>query len=163
MGKVLSTFENGWPGAPSRSVDEVITTMKNNTSAEIPFGAAVFLVSWRNACAPFNPASAASFSMDNFIGFTVRNADKVPALFGSNEAVFNADDPVEILVRGSIVLQFDESASPGDSVYIRKEDGLLVTDAGTAGSTLALTNVRVTTESDSENRAEVVVLERNLL
>ena len=61
MGKVLSTFENGWPGAPSRSVDEVITTMKNNTSAEIPFGAAVFLVSGRNACAPFNPASSCCF------------------------------------------------------------------------------------------------------
>ncbi len=163
MGKVLGTFENGWAGTPSRSIDNIIISLKNGLGDEIPFGAAVFMRSGHNDCVPFNPASAASFSMSNFIGFTVRSGDKTPNVFGSNEAVFDAGDPVEILVRGAIVAQFDESASPGDAVYIRKEDGVLVTDAGTSGSTLALTNVRVKTESDSENRAEVVVLERNLL
>ena len=163
MGKVLGTFENGWPGTPSRSVDNIIISLKNGLGDEIPFGAAVFKRSGHNDCVPFNPASAASFSMSNFIGFTVRSGDKTPNLFGSNEAVFNAGDPVEILVRGAIVLEFDESASAGDAVYIRKEDGLFVTDAGTAGSTVQLTNVHVKTDTDSENRAEVVVLERNLL
>ena len=163
MGKVLGTFENGWAGTPSRSIDNIIISLKNGLGDEIPFGAAVFMRSGHNDCVPFNPASAASFSMSNFIGFTVRSGDKTSNVFGSNEAVFDAGDPVEILVRGAIVVQFDESASPGDTVYIRKEDGVLVTDAGTSGSTLALTNVRVKTESDSENRAEVVVLERNLL
>ncbi len=163
MGKVLGTFENGWAGAASRSVDEIIISMKNGSGGEIPFGAAVFMRSGHNDCVPFNPASAASFTMSNFIGFTVRSGDKTPNLFGSNAAVFNAGDPIEILVRGAVVLKFDESASAGDAVYIRKEDGLFVTDAGTAGSTVQLTNVRVKTDSDSENRAEVVVLERNLL
>jgi uncharacterized FAD-dependent dehydrogenase len=45
----------------------------------------------------------------------------------------------------------------------RKADGAFVTNPGAKGTTLALTNVHVKTSSDSENRAEVVVLERNLL
>ena len=163
MGKVLGDFTNGWPGAVSRSVDNVIISMRNGTDGKIPFGVPVFFVSSVHSCAPFNPSSAASFTMDNFIGFTVRSGDKTPDTYGANEAAFEANDPVEILVRGAIVLEFDESADPGETVYIRKEDGALVTAAGTAGSTIALTNVHVKTASDSENRSEVVVLNRNFL
>ena len=163
MGKVLSNFTNGWPGAPSRSVDEVIISMRNGSDGEIPFGAAVFFVAGQNACEPFDPDYASSYSMDNFSGITVRNPDKTPNLFGSDEAVFNDGDPVEIMVRGAVVLQFAHGVDPGATVYIRKADGAFVTNPGAEGTTLALTNVHVTTASDSENRAEVVVLNRNLL
>ena len=44
MGKVLSNFTNGWPGTPSRSVDEIIMSMRNGSDGEIPFGSAVFFV-----------------------------------------------------------------------------------------------------------------------
>ena len=29
MGKVLDKFTNGWPGAASRAIDEIIISMKN--------------------------------------------------------------------------------------------------------------------------------------
>jgi hypothetical protein len=163
MGKVLSNFTNGWPGAVSRSVDEIILSLRNGSDGKIPFGAAVFFIAGTNACAPFDPDNAANFSMDNFIGITVRSGVKTPEVYGSNEAAFNEGDPVEILTRGAIVLQFDHGVDPGATVYIRKADGAFVTNPGAEGTTLALTNVHVKTASDSENRAEVVVLERNLL
>jgi len=163
MGKVLSNFTNGWPGTPSRSVDEIIMSMRNGSDGKIPFGAAVFFVAGQNACEPFDPDNASDYSMDNFIGITVRSGDKTPNLFGSNEAVFNDGDPVEILTRGAIVLQFDHGVDPGATVYIRKADGAFVTNPGAEGTTLALTNVHVKSASDSDNRAEVVLLERNLL
>ena len=163
MGKVLHEFTNGWPGAVSRSVDDIIISLANASGGEIPFGAAVFLTSSGDGCKPFDPSSAASFSMDKFIGITVRSGDKTPNTFGSSKAVFNSGDSVEILTRGAIVLEFGQGVDPGDKVYIRKSDGAFVADAGTSGSTIELTNVRVKTPSDSENCAEVVVLDRNIL
>ena len=163
MGKVLSEFTNGWPGAVSRSVDDIIISMSNGSNGEIPFGAAVFFVPGENACMPFDPQYASDYNFSNFIGITVRSGDKTPNVFGSSEAVFNPGDPVEILTRGAIVLEFGHGVDPGAKVYIRKSDGAFVTDPGTSGSTLELTNVRVKTRSDSDNRAEVVVLERNIL
>lgn len=44
MGKVLTSFTNGWPGSPSRSVDEIIISMKNGSDGNIPFGAPVFFM-----------------------------------------------------------------------------------------------------------------------
>ena len=163
MGKVLESFGNGWPGSVSRSVDNVIISLANGSGGNIPFGAPVFLVSGSNACAPFDPAHASTFSMDNFIGFAVRSADKTPNVFGSNEAVFKQNDLVEILVRGATVLEIEDGADPGSAVYIRKSDGVIVAEAGTSGSTIALTNVRVKTASDDASRSEIIVLERNLL
>ena len=45
MGKVLSTFDIGWPGAISRSVDDIVVSLKNAGTDPIPFGAPVFLTS----------------------------------------------------------------------------------------------------------------------
>ena len=159
MGKVLGTFTNGWPGATSRAVDEVIISMANGSGNDIPFGAPVFMIEGRNSCKPY----ASNVEAANFLGFTVRSGDKTPNTFGSDEAVFKSNDPVEILVRGAIVVQFGHAVDPGAVVYIRKSDGVLVTDPGSSGTTLELPNVRVKTASDIDNRAEVVVTERNLL
>ena len=163
MGKVLESFGNGWPGAVSRSVDNVIISIANGTSGNIPFGVPVFCASGSKACKPFDPSHASNFSMDNFLGITVRSGAKTPETFGSNEAVYHPGDPVEVLVRGSIVLEIEDGADPGASVYIRKSDGVIVAEAGSSGSTLALTNVRVSTASDDASRSEVTVLERNFL
>ena len=43
MGKVLSEFLHGWPGAVTRSKDDVIVSLKNADSNPISFGAPVFL------------------------------------------------------------------------------------------------------------------------
>ena len=160
MGKVLRDFMNGFVGAVSRSVDNVIVSLKNAAGEVIPFGAPVFLKSGEASCLNFD---AETSEAEAFLGFAVRVPDKTPEVYGSNEGSFAADDPVDILVRGSVVLQFSGAVTPGSSVYIRKEDGALVTSAGESGTTLQLPNVSVRNVSDSDNRAEVVVLKRNIL
>ena len=160
MGKVIRAFTNGFSGAVSRSVDNVIISMKNGSGTAIPFGAPVFLNTADNSCRGF---AADTSTAANFLGFAVRAADKTPDTYGSSEAVFAASDPVDILVRGSTVLRFANNAAPGAGVYIRKSDGVLVTNPGTEGSTVQLPNVTVRTARDENDRAEVVITKRNLM
>ena len=160
MGKVLRTFANGYPGAVSRSNDNVIISMKNGSGADIPFGAPVFLVAGDNSCRGF---AADSATAETFLGFAVRAADKTPETYGGSEAVFAANDPVDILVRGSTVLRFANNAAPGAAVYIRKSDGAFVTTPGAEGSTLKLPEVTVRTARDENDKAEIVLLKRNLM
>ena len=159
MGKVLSTFPNGFPGAISRSVDNIVISMANGADADILFGAPLFFVPGQNACEPFSESSEA----ENFLGFSARAAVKTPETYGESEAVFTSGDPVDVLVRGSVVVSFAHGVDPGAAVYIRKADGALVTNPGAAGTTLLLPNVTVRTASDADNRAEVVITKRNLI
>ena len=156
MGKVLGTFTNGFTGAVSRSIDNI----KNGSGGEIPFGAPVFLAHGENACWTFDAQDSAAAA---FLGFAARAAVKAPDVYGSSEASYSVGDPVDVLVRGSVILQFTAAVVPGSAVYIRKADGALVTEAGAEGTTLALPNVTVRTASDSGNRAEVVLSKRNIL
>ncbi len=160
MGKVLKKFLNGYPGAISRSVDDIVVSLKNGSGSAIPFGAPVFLLSGEKACAGFDAATSAP---ESFLGFAVRAAEKTPDVYGSNLASFAPNDPVDVLVRGSVVLQFAGSAVPGASVYIRKSDGAIVTSAGAEGTTLLLPNVTVRSVRDANQCAEVVVRSRNAM
>ena len=160
MGKVLSRFTNGFPGAISRSVDNIVISMRNRSGESIPYGAAVFLRANENSCLPFD---ASTSTADAFVGFTVREAVKTPDVYPSNASAFNADDVVEVMVRGCCVLQFAYDVTPGCNVYIRKSDGAFVSEAGGEGSTILLPNVTVHTVSDGDCRAEVVITKRNLM
>ena len=160
MGKVLKKFTNGFTGAVSRSNDTIIISVKNASGAAIPFGSPVFLKSGENACRLFESATSTEA---NFLGFAARAAVKAPDVYGSSEASYAADDPVDVIVRGSVILQFGGSVNPGSSVYIRKADGVLVTDAGAEGTTLRLPNVTVRTVSDGGSRAEAVITKRNII
>ncbi len=159
MGKVLRYFSNGYPGAISRSIDDIVVSKRNASGANLPFGAAVFAVAGESACRGFtNDATSALF-----MGFAVRAGDKTPDTYGSNQAYYAPNELVDVLVRGSVVLEFANNASPGGSVYIRKSDGKFVTSAGAEGTTVLLPNVTVRTLRDTAQRAEVVVTKRNLL
>ena len=160
MGKVLNTFRNGYPGAVSRSADNIIISLRNASGGDVPFGTPLFHVAGENACRAFNASTCTS---DNFVGFAVRAADKTPDTYGSNEGVYHANDPVDVLVRGSTVLPFESSATPGAAVYLRKADGKLVTSAGSEGTTVLLPGVTVRTARDSARCAEVVLTKRNIL
>ena len=160
MGKVLIDFSNGFTGAVSRSIDQIVVSMGNGSGGEIPFGAPVFLKSGENACLTFDAGTSAA---ENFVGFAARAAVKAPDVYGSDEAFYAPGDPVDVLVRGSIILRFANAVTPGSSVYIRKSDGALVTSAGAEGTTLKLPNVTVRTVSDGGNRAEAVLAKRNIL
>ena len=88
---------------------------------------------------------------------------KTPDTYGSNVAAFGPNDTVDILVRGTLVLEFANAASPGSAVYLRKNDSKLVTAPGAEGTTLQLPNCTVRTSRDSNKCAEVVVTKRNVL
>ena len=160
MGKVLKLFGNGYPGAVSRSIDHIIISLRNASGGEIPFGAPVFLVSGEKACTVFDPSLSAA---GNFLGFAVRAADKTPDVYGSSQASFAPNDPVDILVRGSVVLKFTGAVPPNAGVYIRKSDGAVMAVAGEEGTSLQLPNVTVRTPRDSGACAEVVLTKRNCM
>ena len=160
MGKVIREFVTGFPGSVSRSLDNVIISLRNDGDVPIPFGAPVFQAPGDNACRPFNAETSTQAA---FLGFAVRDPDKTPDTYGENAGCFQPNDAVDVLVRGSTVLTFSGSTAPGSSVYIRKSDGGIVSSPGGEGTTLQLPNATVRSTRDSQNRAEVVLLKRNLL
>ena len=161
MGKVQSYFPNGYVGMPSRSVVNVIISRKNASSAAIPYGAAVFLKSDGTGVLPYTSGTTTG---PQFLGFAVRVPDKSPETYGSNLGQYAINDPVDILVRGSVVLPLASTAArSGDSVYVRIADGKYVTSAGAEGTTLQLPGVHVSSSRDQSGCNEVTVTERNLL
>ncbi len=166
MGKVQNIFGNGFAGAVSRSIDDIIISVKNAGNTDIAFGSPVFLVS--DGAVGFDTTSPQDFS--TFLGFAVRVADKTPdsypeGQFGDASAgVWHAGDVMEVLVRGSLAAKLAANGDPGDSIYIRKSDGRLTPVAGSSGSTVQLTNVHIRRPRDSYGmNAELTVTERNIL
>ena len=158
MGKVLNHFKNGFPGAVSRSADDIILSLRNASGSPIPFGTPVFFAPGENACKLFDQSTSTSA---NFIGIAVRIADKTPDTYGGNVGQYAPNDPVDILVRGNTVLSFESTAAVGAGVYVRKADGKIVTSAGGEGTTVQLPGVTVRTGRDTNRCAEVSVTKRN--
>ena len=166
MGKVQNGFGNGSAGAVSRSVDDIVITVKNAGDREIPFGAPVFLAS--GGAVPFNPESPQDF--ESFLGFAVRIPDMTPEVYPSGqhnesqEGNWKPGETMEVLVRGGIVVSLTGGGEQGGKVYIRKSDGALTAAAGQTGSTVQLENVRVRTPRGAfQATTEVVVNKRNIL
>ena len=166
MGKVIERFSNGVAGAISRSVDDIVISVKNAGETDIPFGVPVFLTS--GGAVAFNPADPQAF--DTFLGFTVRIADKTPDSYPQDQAgtpqagAWKPNDVMEVLVRGGIAVTMGASGEQGGKVYIRKSDGALTVAAGQSGTTVLLENVRIRNpQSVGGNIAEVIVNSRNLI
>ncbi len=167
MGKVLSVFGNGQPGSVTRAVDNVIISLKNKSTAEIPFGTPVFISGDASGAVPFNTASPQSFA--DFLGFAVRVADKTPDTYPGGpfseqpQGVWKPGDVMEILVRGSLAVKMTGTARRAGHVYIRKSDGVLTANEGDEGTTLDLGNVRIRgLRPETYGTVEIAVLTRNL-
>lgn len=162
MGKVLSKFTNGWPGAVSRSKDDVIIAMKNVGASSIRPGDPVFL---KNTVTPGGVQGfiSGTTTENEFVGFAVRVPDKSPELFGSNTSEWKSGDVVDILVRGSLTVSTDSAAPKvGQPLYIRKSDSALVTAAGAEGTTVPVPDTYVRTPLDTASRIEITVTKRHL-
>ena len=166
MGKVQSAFGNGSPGAISRSVDDIVISVKNAHTGEIPFGTPVFMTD--SGAVPFDTGDPQEFS--SFLGFAVRVADKTPDTYPAGQfddppaGAWKPGDVMEVLVRGGIAVALATTGVPGGKVYIRKSDGQLTTTAGSSGATVQLENVRVKNPRDTGSGcAEVIVNKRNLI
>lgn len=166
MGKVQNIFGNGFAGAVSRSIDDIIISVKNAGEADIPFGSPVFLTN--GGAVPFDIGDPQDFS--KFLGFAVRVADKTPDGYSTGqfdnqpEGVWHPGDLMEVLVRGSMAVRLAASGDVGGGVYIRKSDGKLTPVAGSSGATVCLENVHIRRSRDTNGViAEVTVSERNIL
>ena len=173
MGKVLSTFDIGWPGAISRSVDDIVVSLKNGGSAAIPFGAPVFLTSDGEGVVAFSNTASPAQTFASFVGFAVRSAGKTPDTYPSGQdmssirgvqsGAWNPKEPVEVLVRGTIAAETAVGFQPGGNVYLRKEDGALVPSAGAEGTTILLENVKMRTPQTSNRPcSELLITTRNI-
>ena len=166
MGKVQAVFGNGSPGAITRSVDDIVISVKNAGEEDIAFGAPVFLAS--GGAVPFNKDDPQDF--DAFLGFAVRIADMTPDSYPRDQAgtsqagSWKHGDVMEVLVRGGIAVTMGASGEQGGKVYIRKSDGALTVAAGQSGTTVLLENVRIRNpQGFGGNVAEVIVNSRNLI
>jgi len=170
MGKVLNAFGYGYPGAITRSVDDIVISIRNASETDIPFGAPVFMT--ENGAVPFDLESPQEFT--TFLGFAVRVADKTPEAYPTGQmndagsagetGVWKAGDLMEVLVRGSIALASTVSGTRGGKLYIRKSDGKLTATAGASGSTVLLENVRIRNpRAGWSGCCEAVVNRRNIL
>lgn len=165
MGKVQDVFGNGRPGAVSRSIDDIIISVRNASQADIPFGAPVYLGD--NGAVPFSLDNPQEFT--SFLGFTVRVADKTPDTYPRTqfddppEGAWHPGDPMEVLVRGTIAIPLAVTGTKGGKVYVRKSDGKLTSSAGAAGSTIQLENVRIRNPRTTWSTCcEAVVQSRNI-
>ena len=170
MGKVLDAFGYGYPGTVTRSVDDIVISVRNASGVDIPFGAPVFMT--ENGAVPFDLESPQEFA--SFLGFAVRVADKTPDTYpqgqfndGTGEGevgCWKAGDVMEVLVRGSVALATTVSGGRGGKLYIRKSDGKLTATAGSSGSTVLLENVRIRNPRTGwSGCCEAVVNRRNIL
>ena len=148
MGKVLSNFDLGWPGAISRSVDDIVVSLKNADTNPIPFGAPVFLK---------NDGSVV-------VAFITNGSQTFEKFVGIQAGQWKPGEVIEVLVRGSISVKTVAGFEQGGKVYIRKADGALVPNAGSEGTTLRRENVRIKQpQLTSGPCSEVVVTSRNIL
>ena len=165
MGKVQKGFRNGSPGAVSRSVDDIVISVKNAGNTDIPFGAPVFMGS--GGAVSFSTANPQEFT--DFLGFAVRVADKTPETYPGGpfdeqpQGVWKPGDVMEILVRGSLAVKMTGTARRAGHAYIRKSDGVLTANAGTEGTTMDLQNVRIRNpRPETYGCVEIGILTRNL-
>lgn len=170
MGKVQNAFGYGTPGTVTRSVDNIVISVRNASDRDIPFGAPVFLSG--NGAMPFDVSDPQDFTA--FLGFAVRVADKTPDVYprgqfntGASDGetgTWHAGDVMEVLVRGSLSVAVNASGATGGTLYIRKSDGMLTAEAGAAGTTVVLENVRIRGPRNSwSDCCEATVNKRNIL
>ncbi len=156
MGKVLNGFLHGSPGAVSRSVDDIIIALPNQDEQPLSFGTAVVLSSQGTGAVRFTPSSTAA----DFLGFTARSASKTPAEYGSSQGSYQPREMMDVLTRGSIVVQVTGSPAAGGKVYLVKATGA-VTVTADGDNTVELANARFRGPRDSTGQAEVILLSRN--
>ena len=164
MGKVISVFQNGYPGTVSRQKDDVIKSFKNASEEDIPFGVPVFLKANDDGVEMFGENTVDT----RFVGFSVRIADKTPntysnSSFTTEPAVYNVGDPVDVLVRGSMIVAIEGTARVGAPVYLNADTGKLITTPGAQDIAIRLTNVTVSRPKDATGNAEIVITKRNLV
>jgi len=150
-GKVLK-FTNGYPGAVTRSIDDIIESIPSGeASAAIAFGAPVALYNGK--------VVNVSGTYTDVIGVAVRSI-KTEETYGGNNPTYKAKEIVDVLKRGTIAMEIPSALSPaaGGTVYITKATGKLATAADSTNT--IETSWKFKGAKDENNVVEVVLTER---
>ena len=159
MGKVLSSFNHGWPGTIARSVDDIVISMPNLSDKPIAYGMPVVLSDNKDGVIPFD---CDLYYPQDFIGVTVRTPSKTPAEYGSSEGSYAPGEMVDILVRGHITVQISKGIPDVcDTVAIEKATNLFA--GGSGQDYIVLPNAIFSATKDDNMRIEILLKERNLL
>lgn len=159
MGKVITTFTNGFPGAISRAVGDVVSTFTNReSSADIAFGAPVMIET--NALGVKNFTTTIASDADTLAqihGIAVRTA-KTPDTYGSNVASYHPGEHVDVLTSGCAVVHVASgSPRPGAKVYWTSAG---FTATYTQHAVAEITNMHFKTGKDANGNAEVLLSPR---
>ena len=100
---------------------------------------------------------------DNLVVEAANDIPVIQADLSKSVAAYKPGDPVDILVRGTIVVETNGTVSPGGNVHCRTTDGTLVTTPIAEGGSFQLTNCHFRGPADSSNHTELVITERNLV
>ena len=160
MGKVLSDFTNGYPGAISRAVDDIVASFVNKeSSASIPFGGPVMMKTDGKGVLNFTCTIApAAETVTTILGIAVRSGDKTPDTYGSNLASYAPGELTDVITRGSVVVPVASgNPKPGGKVYWSSSG---FTPTYTQYAVAEITNMRWKSDKDANNCAEVVLTER---
>ena len=156
MGKVQSTFINVFPGAISRSVDDVVITLANTGESAIKFGDPVFL----DATNKGGKAWSNGAGMSTFVGFATRIGVKTPDTYGGNEGQYNPGDIMSVIVSGSVCVAVDSgTVAMGAPVYLNASTGKVT---ATSTDNTQLTNCQFRANVGANDCAEVVLTKRNI-
>lgn len=149
-GKVLS-FNNGFAGQVSRSIDDIIESFANVDTAAIVFGAVVALKPDANGVTNLNGGTP--------VGIAARVA-KTNDTYDKDDAKFNPREMVDVIKRGSVSVEV-ASGNPvmGGQVYVVKASGKIAA-AADGDKTLAPAGWRFKTGKDGNGIAEIVLAER---
>ena len=159
MGKILSSFGNGWAGSIARSLDDVVVALANKSGAALAFGVPVALDASGTGVVPFDPANHTGA---DFVGVTVRAPAKTPDSYGASAGAYAPGEVTDVLVRGHIIARIAEGDTPlGAAVSVRASDGAFA--VGTGEGYVALPNVRISAAKDAGRMAELLLTERNIL
>ena len=152
MGKVLSKFLNGYAGEVSRSIDDIIESFPNGESTAIAFGAPVAFYQ--------GAVKLASATYTDVIGIAIRAA-KTEKTYAGNDPEYGADELVDVLKRGTVVVEVPNAATPaaGGTVYITKATGKFAVAADST-NTIEMAGWKFKGAKDENNMVEIVLTER---
>lgn len=155
-GKTIGkTLPLGYRGNVSRTPDIIIESFRNVGTGAIDFGGAVYFST--NGV----KAADASASNSNLVGFAVRKMGQP----GDNNAwSYAANESVDVLVRGSIVVEMDNSTPTAHAqVYVTSAGVITATSSNnTAIPNTVFSTGKTETVDTTHQLVEVTVLERSI-
>ena len=108
MGKVISSFTNGFPGAIARALDDVVVAFANKSEGALAFGVPVALDATKTGITLFDPAT---HTAADFVGITVRNPSKTPETYGANTAAYASGELADVLGTDCVLVPWGHNST----------------------------------------------------